>query len=393
MFRSKSTAALAFTGVLALAGAPIAQADDAITVKLNGRVQIDYNIADADTANLDVNASEFRRVYLGASGTYGKGLKYKAILSTNSSGEVKVQDALLDFKIPDTGWGVKAGHMKTPNSLDEQTSSRFISTLERSAFTDAFAFNRRVGVMAHTKGDNYTFAAGVFGENLDVESNQEGYAVAARATYTPINSDGKIVHLGASARYREQGETAGDIRYRQRAFAHIPGRVISTGSIAGSDIFVGVEAAGLFDQLWLAGEYGLTKAGATATADPSLSGHYIEAGYFFGGKKVYKGGKFNRPKVDNPITDGGMGAVSLVARYDSLDLSDKAVDGGSLDTLLIGADWWPTRNTRIGLNYFNGDATLGSSTSGLDSAFAAEVTNGTVGDTAQGVVARLQFDF
>lgn len=393
MFRSKSTAVLAFTGILTLAGTPLAHADEAITVKVSGRVQIDYNIVDADTASLDVNASEFRRVYLGASGTYGTGLKYKVTLSTNSSGEVKVQDAFLDFKIPDTGWSVKAGHMKTPNSLDEQTSSRFISTLERSAFTDAFAFNRRVGVMAHTKGDNYTFAAGLFGENLDVDSNQEGYAIAARATYTPINADGKIVHLGASARYREQGETAGDIRYRQRAFAHIPGRIISTGSIASSDTFVGVEAAGLFDQLWVAGEYGVTKADATATADPSLSGAYIEAGYFFGGKKVYKGGKFNRPSVDHPITDGGMGAVSLVARYDSLDLSDKAIDGGSLDTLIIGADWWPTRNTRVGLNYFTGDATYGASTSGLGGDFAAQVTAGTVDDTAHGVVARLQFDF
>lgn len=390
MSQSQNYAALAFA--CALVALP-AVADDALTVKISGRVQIDYNIVNADTANLDISASEFRRVYLGASGTYGSGLKYKAILSTNSSGEIKVQDAFLDFTLPDTGWAVKTGHMKTPNSLDEQTSSRFTSTLERSAFTDAFAFNRRVGVQAHTKGDNYTFAAGVFGENLDVASDQEGYAIAARATYTPINEDGKTVHLGASARYREAGDTSGDIRYRQRPFAHIPGRVISTGSIARNDTFFGVEAAGIFDQLWLAGEYGVLNADGAAPADPSLSGHYLEAGYFFGGHKVYKSGKFNRPSVDQPITEGGMGAVSLVARYDSLDLNDTAINGGELETLIIGADWWPTRNTRIGLNYFNGDVAYGTSTSGLDSDFATQVTAGTVDDNVSGVVARLQFDF
>ena len=60
---------------------------------------------------------------------------------------------------------------------------------------------------------------------------------------------------------------------------------------------------------------------------------------------------------------------------------------------MLGADWWPTKNTRIALNYFNGDVAYGSSTSGLDSVFAAQVTAGTEDDEVNGVVARLYFDF
>jgi len=393
MSYSKTCSTFAIVTALALSPSFNANADGDFTITVGGRAQIDYNVVDADTANLDVNASEARRIRLNVSGKYGSNLKYKAELNTNSSGEINMEDVYLDFKLGESPWGVKAGQFKTPNSLDEQTSSRFISTLERAAFTDAFEFNRRVGIMAHTKGDAFTFGAGIFGENLDNSGNQEGFALAARGTFAPIQTDETILHLGASARYRETGDSTGDFRYRQRPYAHIPGRVISTGSIASSDTFYGVEAAGLFGPFWASGEYGLLDADATAGSDPSLEGYYLEAGYFFGGTKTYKDGKFSRPKVTNPITDGGTGALSLVVRYDGLDLSDSTVNGGELDTFIVSADWWPTKNTRIGLNYFNGDVVYGASTSGLDSAFADEVLAGTVDDNVSGMTARLQFDF
>lgn len=390
---SVKLAAIAATSVLGFQVAPPAHAEEDFTLEVGGRVMIDYAIADADNADLDVSASEARRIRLGVKGTYGSNLKYKAELNTNSSGEVNAEDLYLDLKLPDTGWGVKAGQFKTPNSLDEQNSSRFMSTLERSAFTDAFEFNRRVGIMAHTKGENYSFSAGVFGDNLEESSTDEGFALAARATFTPVNTEDALIHLGASARYRETGDTQSDFRYRQRPYTHIPSRAISTGRIADKDTFYGLEALGLFNQAWVAGEYGLTQADVTSGGDADLQGYYLEAGYFFQGERTYEAGKFGRPKVNKPITDGGMGAVSVVARYDSIDLSDSNVNGGELDTFVIGADWWPTKKTRIGLNYFNGDVVYGTSTSGLDPAFAAEVTQGTSDDTVSGVVMRLQFDF
>jgi len=106
-----------------------------------------------------------------------------------------------------------------------------------------------------------------------------------------------------------------------------------------------------------------------------------------------KGGKFNRPKVDHPVTDGGMGALALVARYDMIDLNDAGINGGSYDSYIIGVDWWATKYTRLGVNYFNVDADLGTSTSGLDSAFAALVTASAPGEDVEGVMFRAQFDF
>ncbi len=388
-------------GKISKSGAAPTFRGDGWEFKVGGRVQIDYAISEADNTDVEFNGSELRRLRLGVSGKMGSTIKYKVELNTDSGNEVNVEDAYLQWTPEGSDWSVKLGQHKTANSLDEQTSSRFISVLERAAFTDAFEFNRRVGVSVSTSGDNHTFTAGVFGENLDATSREEGYALAARGTYTPVNTVEALVHLGASVRHRENGDTQSDIRYRQRPVTHFPGRIISTGRIADSDNFYGVEAAGIFGNTWIAGEYGVTNAscseaaiaGGACTSDPDFDGAYVEAGAFFGGKKAYKNGKFNRPKVDNPVNTGGNGAVSFVARYDTISLSDSVVNGGEYNSFVLGADWWPTKYTRLGLNYFNVDADIGTSTSGLDSSFAALVTAGTPTESVSGVIFRAQFDF
>lgn len=355
---------------------------------------IDWTLADAENSDLEINATELRRLRLNVSGAVGGKVKYKVEVNTNSSNEINVEDAYLEWGPNGSKVKFKLGHFKTPNSLSEATSSRFTTGLERPAFTDAFELNRRVGVAVSTSGSNYTLSAGAFGDNLSENSRQEGSALAARGTFNPIKEDDVLVHLGASIRYRQIGDTQDDLRYRQRAFAHIPSRIISTGRIADSDMFYGVEAAGMMGSVWASAEYANTEASCDGcSSDPSFDGAYAEIGTFFGGKRTYKGGKFNRPVIDSPITDGGMGAVSVFARYDTLDLTDQAVDGGDMETIVLGADWWPTKYSRLSLNYFDVDANLGTSTSGLDPAIAALVSSGAEKEGVSGFTLRAHYDF
>lgn len=369
--------------------------------KIGGQVQYDYSALDTDNAGGDWNDSELRRLRLGVSGKFGERINYKFETNIDEDGEVIVVDAYTQWAPTGGPWNVKLGQFKTPNSLDEQTSSRFTSTLERAAFTDAFAFNHRLGASLNAQGDNYTLSAGVFAQNIEDESSLKGYALAGRATFTPVNQSGKLIHLGGSVRYRETGDNQSDLRFRQRPVSHIPGQVISTERIADSDVFVGAEVATIFGKFWTSGEYGVSFIDCSAASiasgacvdDPTFDGGYVEVGYFLGGSKTYKGGKFNRPKIDRSVINGGRGALAFVARFDTIDLSDTNINGGGYDSYIVGVDWWATKYSRLGVNFFRVDANLGATSSGLDAEFAKLVNANIKNEDINGVILRAQIDF
>ena len=402
-FIKKATMA-ASVSVLTIMTAPAAFAQDDFTIKLGGRLHVDYASANSDNTDFDVSATALRRARLKGHGQFGKGLKYKIETTFDESGDVNLEDAYLSWKPDGSPITFKAGHFKTQNSLQEANSSLDEDLIERAAFTDAFELDRRVGFEVSTKSDNYQLQLGVFGENLEeIENNDgnEGIAVAGRAVYK-FDVSGGLIHTGASFRYRDQND-ADDLRYRQRPFVEQTGRIISTGRVAESDTFFGGELAGLFGPAWAIGEYTVVNAncagGSTVcTEDPSFTGWSIGGGYVFGGKRNYSTGKFKRVTVDNPVTKGGWGALSINARYDSLDLTDEGIQGGDLDTFAVGVNWWLHKQTRLQLNYFNSDATLSGpntgSSLGLQDVYAAAVTNAALNeDTVDGFVVRLQYDF
>ncbi len=385
---------------LAIVGADTAQAQD-VTVDIGGRLMLDQAFTDIKDINgtgedLSVTSSEVRRARLFAKGKFSDAVKYKFEFNHTTGGDIEVTDGFLQFVPKKSKFAVKVGHFKTHNSLEEEASSRFITTIERGAFTDAFGLDRRLGLSVGTSGDTFTLNAGVYGESINSEApKKNGRAAAVRGTFTPVKSDDTILHLGASWRHRKAGDDNG-LRYRQRPYAHsldsentegfLPsGRIINAGRIADgvpekfadSDNLLAVEGLVLHKNMWAAAEYAALSANGSATnPDANFGGGYIEAGIMFGGRRTYKssGGTYNRMKVDNPLGEGGMGAVSLVARYDTIDLEDNGYLG-QLDTVVLGVDWLPTKNTRLRVNYFNSDA------------------EGGYADSASGINARLGFDF
>ena len=369
-----------------------ASADTPWDIKLSGRIFYDYTQATADTADLEIDGTELRTARLALAGKTD-GIDFKVELETNEASEFIVTDAYADFAVSGTSWKIRAGNFKTPNSLEEQTSGRFTTFAERAAFTDAFDFDRGLGIAAHTKGNDWTFMAGAFGGNVNDTPSEEGLALAARGTYTPIHTNDMLVHLGASVRYREIDERQSNLRYRQRPFARLPGRMISTGPITDSDMLIGLEGAVIRGPFWASAEYADVRSNLTAGSTGHFTGSGFEAGYFFGGQRTYKDGKFERPKVSHPVTENGLGALAVSAAYDTLDLTDAGVDGGAMSTALIGVSWYPTSKTRVGLSLFQSDANLGASTSGLDPAFADAVRAGIPDDKVTGVTLRLQADF
>ena len=337
--------------------------EDGMSFKVRGRIMADYGILAADTTGNDesYHGSEFRRARLGVEGKIQKSTKYKFEVSFEpDSGDdpsTAIEDAYIEQKF--NGIGVKIGQFKTPNSLEEQTSSRYITFIERAAITDAFGLDRRMGVGTGFKGDNWTFNFGAFGENADTARNQEGYAFAARGTFAPIAEKTKSVHLGASVRYRGF-EDDDDVRYRQRAAQNhtTSQRFVNTGNFdADSDLTYGVEAAGVWGPFSLQGEYMRVSANTDSGSDPDFYGWYVDASVFLTGEsRSYKGskGSFGRVKVANPVNEGGLGAWQLAVRYDYIDLTDDGAgftDTGEQSSILANVNWHLNNYTRFMLGY------------------------------------------
>lgn len=326
--------------------------------KVRGRLMLDYASVDGDGVNDYVdNAIEARRARLGVEGKLQDNTKYKFEVSYDPADEsIDIEDAYIKWG---TAWGdIALGQQKVPVSLEEQTSSRYITFMERAAFTDAFGFQRQVGAVLSNNGDNYSIKAGVFGANLNDEENDEGYTVAARGTFSPTIGNGDtLVHLGASIAHSTFEDT-GTKRYRVRPLVHQEDRYIDTGSIADEELFYGVEGAAVFGPFSVQGEYGRLDADMPSGGSAEFDGWYIDASWFLTGEsRKYKKGSFSRVSPANPVDEGGMGAWQIALRYDSLDMSDYDTNGalpgsaGEQESYVVGVNWHLNKYTRMMFNY------------------------------------------
>ncbi|WP_338447041.1 porin [Pelagerythrobacter marensis] len=333
-------------------GAPKIEGEGGWSFKPRGRLQIDAGTfsAPAATGVADGFGSEIRRARLGAEGDIPGGFGYKFELDF-AGGEVEIADAIATYA--DGGLTISAGHHNTFQGLEELTSSRFISTMERAAFTDAFGFERRLGLSAQYAADAWLVQAGVFSDNADDLSNRN-WSVDGRVVAMPELGNARL-HLGGSVHYADYEEGTA-LRYRQRPFVHFTDvRFVDTGWFdAASELGMGLEAAAIAGPFHAAAEgfwQNVDRPGALP--DPTFFGGYAEVGMFLtpGDSRGYKRGVFDRVKPANPVGEGGFGAVQVNLRYDRLDLVDAGIVGGTQDGYAVSLVWTPTAYTRFMANY------------------------------------------
>ena len=344
--------------------------DKAFQMRIGGRIMADTAWFDQDSdleRELDnwQDATEFRRARLYIQGLINKNIEFKAQYDF-AGGDADFKDVYLGYKGLPIG-GLRVGHFKEPFSLEELTSSKYITFMER-ALPNVFAPSRNMGAMVHNHilDDRATYALGVF---RDTDGFGEGagdgkYNITGRLTGLPWYEDkgSKLLHLGVGCSYRNPNDD--DVRYRQRPEAHLsPDRLVDTSDISADTVnVVGAEAALVYGPASLQGEYITADVDGrySDSPDPDLAGYYIQASYFLTGEnRAYKasGGNFDRVKPKKNLSkEGGWGAWELAARYSHLDLEDDLVNGGELDTVTAGVNWYLNPNTRVMLNYVFADA-------------------------------------
>ncbi len=333
-------------------------------IKMGGRIMTDFAWFDADDTLPEFeNGAEFRRARLYVAGTIYDRVIFKAQYDF-AGGDADFKDVYMGLKkVPGVGT-IKVGHFKEPYSLEELTSSKYITFMERSISNVAPGRNTGLGLNnTFTKEKRGTWAAGIFydagayGDSTDENS----YNVTGRMTGLPWYDDKgtKLLHLGLS--YSHQFRDEGTARYRQRPEAHLGEYLINTDSITADAVdLITPEIALVVGPFSAQSEYTQIMVDRPdGSEDVEFNSYYVEGSYFITGEhRKYKksAGAFSRvsPKK-NFGKDGGAGAWQLALRYSHANYNDEDIVGGELSDISAGVNWHLNPNTRIMANYVNGD--------------------------------------
>ncbi|MBX7249778.1 MAG: OprO/OprP family phosphate-selective porin [Caulobacteraceae bacterium] len=363
-------------------GAPEFTNDDA-QFKVRGRILLDYVHEDIDRAvGADSEASNLRgrQVFLGVEGRINSYFAYKAEGGAVNGGAWAWDDVVIEYK-PNDFTSIMVGNLKVV-SLENMTSTRFTSFMDRGPYADLTDASYALGLVARLNGQNWTFTGGVLGDSLNAadvtgpapgtgrtEAN-ERMQLAVRATYAPIDTDTDKLHLGLWARYRDSNSEG--FVYQLRPNTNYGSRFIGTGAQAygDADFTVAGEFAFVHSNLSLQAEYanisvdaidGLATPLANRRSDADFTTGYVFASWFPTGEmRQYdpRKGEFGRQKVLNPVTAGGTGALELLLRYDWADLTEARTGaGGFLNQAgeytgwTLGATYYPFSYVRVMANY------------------------------------------
>ena len=335
------------------------------TINIGGRFMEDFSFFSGGEATETALGTMFddgvetRRARIRVFGNLAENVAYKMEYDW-AGGTASLKDAYLKFKTESVG-NVLVGHQYEMMGLEQQTSSRFITFIERSSLTDAFMPERNAGISLWNSNDSFTGSVGWFRDtNSQGKSGDESTSFTGRIVYRPwIEDNGqRLLHLGLSA---SQRNTEGGVDFDSRPDNHLIAKFVDTGAIAADDAtLIAFEAAiqeGPFHGML---EYAQANTSTPSGSDPSFSGWSVQAGWFLTGEsRGYKTGNavFDRvkPKQNALDKDGGMGAWEIAARISNLDLTEAAAVTDELDTMTFGVNWYVNPNTRFLLDFTKAD--------------------------------------
>lgn len=349
-----------------------------VTVTLGGRVHMDFSFPletrplDGRFGELDSD-QEFRRARLHVTGRLYERVDYKVEIDF-AGGDVTAKDIYIGLR--DLSVGARFGHFKEPFSLEEQTSSRYITFIERS-LVNSLVPSRNAGLMISDRFDagRGTWAVGAFRDSDGFEATPgDNYGFTGRFTYAPVLEEGsrRLLHLGAGITRRE---IEGELAVSARPGDHLAPKLLSLALPAGGATTLNLEASANIGSLGVQAEYLSSSVDAAAAGDPRFDGFYVQASYFLTGEtRPYSAGAFGRVRPHENFPDGS-GALEIGGRYSRLDLSEGRPTLSELWTLTLGVNWYWNPHLRWMLNLERGD---------LDDA---------TGDDYSSAHVRLAFDF
>ncbi|MCP4259960.1 MAG: hypothetical protein GY774_20965 [Planctomycetes bacterium] len=316
----------------------------------------------------EFDGGEIRGFRLGVAGTlnFKKPWVYTVFAATNAFDKGfdsrEVDDlAFFDWRldIPLLKWAnLSVGKQKEPISMERIMSMALLPMQERTSVSDALLPSRNVGVVLSGTGFNQrmTWAGGAFNDWLDVEQSFDESAsqFVGRVTWLPFLSEDEsnLFHLGFGIRYTDAKE-GGQFR-TEPEFNQAP-LFVDTGLLeADSAMWYNLEASWRKGPFWVGGEYVTTQVESPELGDPRFNGYHFTGSWILTGEMrpyMKKSGIFGAVPVSKSVYRGGKGAWEVGIRWSDLDLSDGGVDGGKMQILSLGLNWWLTSFFNVNANY------------------------------------------
>ena len=364
------------------------------SVKPRGRIHTDANWFYQSASNRNSvgdiqDGTYFRRARLGFDAKAFEVTEYRLDFEMASGGgRPSIFDAYGKItQLPVVG-NLMIGHFREPFSLEAQTSSNWLTFMERGLNT-TFDPSRNWGLMIfnHNEAEDFFWSAGVFREGSDNFGDDIGdageRAFTSRASWLPYYdeaSEGRhFFEVGTSYSYRNPdnrflagpgGPEESIVRYQARpednlnedGVGSVPAFISVSIPDAAHVQLVGLESTWNLGSLNLQSEFVSSYVDRFGQAPVYFNGTYVQASYFLTGECRQwdrKLGTFGRAQVLNPFryTKEDVccwtkrGAWEVAMRWNYLDLSDGNINGGYLESTTFGLNWYLNPYMRMMFNY------------------------------------------
>jgi phosphate-selective porin OprO/OprP len=342
-------------------------ADGVFKLKIGGRAQNDWGWfwnnerAQKWTGDNIEAGEEFRRARLYVGGTIYKNVDFMAEFDF-AGGITKEREVWIGLNIPDVGH-LQVGSFKEPFGFEELTSDLFTTFVERSAASEAFAPSYNTGMMLSGVccDDMVAWQAGVFrdanDQGDDVGNTRSGeYNWTARVAGRPfVDADSEqYLHLGLGGSWRNPSDQM--VRFRAHPEDHLAPYVADSFGTGANDVKeLEAEAAYVSGPLHCEGDWYYADVTGDGGPNGILGGWQATVGWFLTGEsRPYKASTatFDRVMPKHNFDDGdGMGAWEVAARYSRLDLHHGDFNGGMLNDMTFGVNWYLNPNTKVMLDW------------------------------------------
>jgi len=354
-------------------------------LRFNGRAYFDWGSTFADREleeafpGLEGRHGDFRTLEGSIYGWFGELLEFK--ISIDFANVKQVKDNWARFPNIPVLRQFRIGNIKEPFSLEEQTSSIFLTFMEVAMPTYAFTPGRDIGLRTDqlAMGGRLTWAAGVFlntgslstvGDTKDEISGATGWNLTGRVAgvlwYEEMGR--RLAHIGASYSRQFRNKDQGTAKaYPETRLTD--DKLVDSGDFStdGNDL-LGIEGAIVYGPFSLQGEI-IAKA-VNSSGTSLMWGGYGFLSWILTGEHrrydrpsaVFKG---VRPKSPPPWKKG-YGAWELALRLSYIDLNDGDIGGGKERNVTAGLNWYLSRQYRLMFNYINARVTDRSTPPAVD---------------------------